>query len=935
MKSKIIKFFIVAGFLTATVTSCYKSDFDDLQKQVDELEDKVAQNAKDIQDQITSIETTIASLQQQDADFGQELQGLVSDLQQVSDEVEANANSVYYGNLVTDEDYAAYKDAGADVVTGYAVVSNAEQAQIISNCRWVGENLVLKVGNVTGVQNVGGDVLFETEDTEINLAGLQSVGGNFKIPSNKTIVSLKADDLKVLTGELRLDEGANALQTISMNSLEFVGTLYLNNRNVRYNAPAVLDTINLNNANVVGDMELHYLVNLNSAAGKNFSIGSVGRHITIQFCNFETFNYNGAEINGNLLVSFSGIKILNATNVENINGNIDIDKNFVTSWSGSLLGGLEQLNFNALKTINGNLTIRENRALPEIFNTVETVNGDIVFVGGGYDLDVIAFEKLTNIAGTINLYGALKSLQGFNSITALTSYKQKINLGVVMVDLEDNSYRIEGEFLVTGDLDIFNNLKSTKGVIFVNAAYGGCKKFGDSFTSLTNASTVSLYFYNGTQVWQNAFSALTYLKRLNIYAEPNAKGDDVLNPLDFSVAFNSLSSVKYANLYLFGNAKFVGGVTGLNISEIGYVYSYNATLLSMPELTTVSNLSIKSPNLDINNVLTLDFPKLATIKYNFKIFSEGENPVFNVAMPELNSCKNLYIDADSKITEFNAPLAKLSKIPTLSFSSAVDVSNSFKGLTEVTSLSLHFEKAGVDFPDDVLPKLNKLDNLLISSLRNDLSVNVDNLFSKVSSISGNFKVNSKLETGVNVTLSGNVLKVLENVSVSNIKEITANVIDSISGTLSLDTYGYDLTADFTNLKSIGKLYVKTVTGDCAIDINMPVVTSCEDVKFYFPAYKPSSVTASLPLLKKVNKLTINFKSGIVDATNMLTGLTSLIDDAAAYVKLTYHTGQKYCNLSTLLPSVEASKLSLYKDGSSTPLPDEQEAAEITELTTCN
>ena len=109
MKSKIIKFFVVAGFLTATVTSCYKDDFDELQKQVDELEEKVAQNAKDIQEQITNIESTIAALQQQDADFGQELQGLVSDLQQVSDEVEANAKSVYYGNLVTDEDYAALK----------------------------------------------------------------------------------------------------------------------------------------------------------------------------------------------------------------------------------------------------------------------------------------------------------------------------------------------------------------------------------------------------------------------------------------------------------------------------------------------------------------------------------------------------------------------------------------------------------------------------------------------------------------------------------------------------------------------------------------------------------------------------------------------------------------------------------------------------------
>ncbi len=732
MKSKIIRFFVVAGFLMATFTSCYKDDFDDLQKQVDELEKKVAANAASIQEQITAIQ----ALQQQDGQLSQEIQDLVTNLEQVSDDVEQNANTVFYGNLVTDEDYAAYEAQGADVVTGKVVISTADQAAIVSNCRWVGQELITNIGAIEGIQNVGGDVVVESTDTVIDLKGLVSVGGNYHIPVNKELKSVSANDLVVLAGELRLEEGNELLTSISMENLQIVGTVNMNNSsgNVSGGAGELLNTINLNGANVVGNLTLYYV---GTSSDAELSFGEVGGNIVIKGCGFGTINIDATSLYGDVTITENSSSTINFKSVTEIRGDLTVVENNGASGGVGPVGGadisgdatgLETLDFSNLVSIDGNVLITGNDLLGDILNNVQIVSEDITLNIDNADLPVIAFENLTEItSGNILLTGSMYKFTGFNKLTTMKSGK-RISLGdSYLIDYNGgvNNKRIYDAFLVkSGDaeaLNVFNGLENMDGELIISTYYHGYTYYvengyvdmGKSFTNLSYIKTFKLYLFDryGSDLY-NAFPAVTTIENLYIYGEEkysygSGRSEKVECDADFSNSFANLETIEkkfdtYSGLW--------GSISGLNVVNIGQLNIGSVKYLEMPELKALTNrygnsLRAYAVGLDV------EFPKLDSVAYKLTIQTMEEGGDISVNMPMLSKCPEVYVNFGSYApNSFSAPLPMLSELNKLTIyykKAVIDASELLTGLTTVNTYAKLYYLSGQTFcgMKDLLPTL--------------------------------------------------------------------------------------------------------------------------------------------------------------------------------------------------------------------------------------
>ncbi len=677
MKRKILGIFLITGLLFA---GCVKDDIDDLQKQIDDLEGQVAKNTeaiqKDLLNQIASLEAELDALSDKTDQDNQNLTAMIADLQAdldtISNDVENNAKTVYYGNLVTDDEYAAYEAAGATVVTGKVVISKAEHAGIVKNLRWVGQDLITSVGTLEGIQNVGGDVIVTSTDTVIDLAGMVSIGGDFMIPSNPDLQSVTADDLLVLAGDLGLDEGAYKLQSISMGNLQVVGSLHFHNPSnmVGGATAAALTVINLNDAYVAGDLEMSFVVDKNSNAGTKFSIGQVDGEITIDNCGFETFSLMGNTIRGNFSLTNNNIITFNAKSVISIAGDVMVADNFSSSSGGPVKGtvtGLETLAFDALATIGGDLTIDDNRLLGDVFNTVTRVDGDITYYVKNKDLDVILLEELTTADRNIFLSGQINSLTGFNKVTTISDYRV-ISLGA---ETSPNNYLITG-----GDLILFNALENANISVKVSTYFNSNTGLAQSFTALKHVKDINVYlFYRYATIPTGAFPALETVENFKLYG-------DKMRALsaDFSGTFESLDSI--TGTFTINNEW--EEITGLGVKSLDRLSAYKKIQhLSMEELTSVTGkYGITLYVYDGKYVV--DMPKLDSLaKLTVQTKVAGGDIAIN--MPLLSSVYEVNVNFSYYApTSIDMQLPKLTELHKLSVSfkkGKLDASNLLTGLS--------------------------------------------------------------------------------------------------------------------------------------------------------------------------------------------------------------------------------------------------------------
>ncbi len=677
MRTKILGIFLIAVLFLA---GCVKQDdIDNLQKQIDELEEQVAKNTeaiqKDLLQQIASLQSELEALSAKTDEDNEELNDLIAGLQAsldtISEDVENNAKSVFYGNLITDEDYAAYVEAGANVVTGKVVISTEEQADVVSNLRWVGQELISAVGTLEGIQNVGGDVIITSTDTVIDLKGMVSIGGDFMIPVNPNLKNVVADDLMVLAGELGMESGNEQLTSISMKNLQVVGSILLENNsdNLGGATAGPLTVIELNNAHVAGDLEMYYVVDKYSNTGTSFSIGQVDGDVIFDNCGIETVTIGTTTLRGDLSITNNNIKNFQLPDLTSVDGDVYLVDNYFNTSGGPVKAtyvGLENFNVPKLAVISGDLIVEDNRLLGDVLNKLPRVDGDIVFYVKNTSLDVIAFESLESAGHDILVAGQLNSLTAFNALTTVDDYRS-VSLGA---DLSPYNFLV-----VSNEMKVFNNLESANATLKVSRYFNSNGGLGTSFEKLSFMKNIYLYFfYRYDDLPDNSFASLKKVENLKVYGDKYKALD-----LDLSNSFANLDSIT-GTLSISNDWTSFTGLMAKNINKISY-YN-NIQYLGMPELVSLYatyGVTFQA----YSEGMTLDFPKLEMMnKLTVKTREAGGDITVN--MPVLDSCNQVVFDfyyyTPNSITAQLPNLTEVTKL-TVKFKEVLDASELLTGLT--------------------------------------------------------------------------------------------------------------------------------------------------------------------------------------------------------------------------------------------------------------
>ena len=396
MRKKLIPFFFIV--LAILMGGCEANDIDSLQEQIDNLTEKVdelestqqaallAEIAK-LKEALAAMESSLTSaIGDGDADLLARYQALFSNLELLQEEVESNSASVYYGNLITDADFAAFLAQEATIVTGKVIATSQSHIDAIAAMKMVGGNLTLSGGTtieLAALQNVGGNLYIldiSGVDATVKLPLLASVGDNVNIINNTDLVSVEADALMLVNGSLESMENP-MLATLSFNSLDQVSEVYVNEA-INGTSPGSLSNINLSSTNVLGDVDIQYI------SGGTLSLGVIGGNFYLGHTKLIELALGTEIINGDFTFVYNGdLTSIDFSGIKSIQGDVDISNNLTSWYDYTAPTGLTELPaFEALESIGGDVNVGYNGYLTslEIFNSVTSFTGTkISFSGNG------------------------------------------------------------------------------------------------------------------------------------------------------------------------------------------------------------------------------------------------------------------------------------------------------------------------------------------------------------------------------------------------------------------------------------------------------------------------------------------------------------------------------------------------------------------------
>ena len=239
MKIRTITALMLAGMLS--LSSCVNNgDIDELQDQINDLNSTVENLQKTQQEAllaaIASLEADLVTLENELGsdinELGTDYDALLADLGVLEEEVEGNANAVFYGNVITEADYTALTTQGATIITGKVVITGDAHVLALANIKLIGKSLEVKGGStitMDALQSIGEDLMVMSvgANASINLAKLSSVGGDVEIMNNTGLTSFMANELALISGGLSSEKNV-ALTTISLAKLDQVYEVNIN-----------------------------------------------------------------------------------------------------------------------------------------------------------------------------------------------------------------------------------------------------------------------------------------------------------------------------------------------------------------------------------------------------------------------------------------------------------------------------------------------------------------------------------------------------------------------------------------------------------------------------------------------------------------------------------------------------------------------------------
>ncbi|TNJ42884.1 hypothetical protein KFZ70_16375 [Tamlana fucoidanivorans] len=487
MKIKTISCLVLAGMLS--LNSCVKGDIDELQNQINDLNEKV----NDLES--TQQEALLAAIAKLEADLAALNSELVGDLELLEQEIANNANAVYYGNVITDEDYAALTAQGATIITGRVVVGGDAHVSALSTIKLIGKSLEVNGGTtitMDALQSIGENLIIEgvEADATVNFAVLASIGGDFEVVENAGLTSVVADELVLISGALATEE-SEMLATLSLAKLDQVGELSIDNYyadDPTYINIGALSNLDLSGTNVLGDAHLNYLGDVEVV-----SLGDIHGNFDFVQGNVVKLSISGETVDGNFTLSFNKrLKTVETPNLKSINGSLDISGNSDWQLAGASLEALPS--FPALEFIGGNVTIGSNSDL----------------------VSIDAFNNVTQLTGDISLSESAKieSVNIFNALVE-TGANQWSNANIY-ISFQTNWFNGFNELLEAGEVTITVKVPSADdGGIGISStssasALADVAKM-EGFAKLTESTNMQLYFSEVTEF--NAFASYTNFKR--------------------------------------------------------------------------------------------------------------------------------------------------------------------------------------------------------------------------------------------------------------------------------------------------------------------------------------------------------------------------------------------------------------------------------------
>lgn len=511
MRIKTLSCLVLAGMLS--LSSCVEGDINDLQNQIDDLTSKV-ENLE-----LSQQEALLAAIASLEADLAALNSELVGDLELLQEEVESNANAVYYGNVITDADYIALAEQGATIITGRVVVASDANIQALANVKLVGKNLEIMVGGtitMDALQSIGESLIVADVniDASLSFAKLSSVGGNFEVMNNSGLTSVVADELVLISGGLSSVRNLD-LTTFSLAKLDKVGEIYIDEQvpDDFDNPAGELAMLDLSSTNVANDVEIHYL-----GAVENLTLGSIGGDFECEFSEVAKISIDGVSIDGDFVLDNNKfLAALDVANLSRIEGKLTISNNFDWNTPGSGLTTLPS--FDALTFIGGDVSISNNSNLisAESFNNVTEVRGATIDFSSNGNLDIInIFNALVETANPASSWGD-------NSHANITIYA--------------NTFWFNGFGSLVNAQNVNVSVAKTAGVF--NEETGGFEPGGDTakfdgFGSLVEVSTLTITASEVTEF--NAFSALNNFNNFATYFT-------LYMPSDVNVGLCSMSPI--------------------------------------------------------------------------------------------------------------------------------------------------------------------------------------------------------------------------------------------------------------------------------------------------------------------------------------------------------------------------------------------------------
>ncbi|MBD0400795.1 hypothetical protein [Flammeovirga sp. EKP202] len=426
------------------------------------------------------------------------LKGDVADNSALIEELENVVNGqseIWWGPLITDEDYTKFLTSNYTIVSGNVQVNNDDQTDALKDVVFIGGHVsFVDVADVEwAVENIAGNLSIENQMNleNVEMPNLKSIGEDLKVENNYVLATLSFPSLSIVGGEIEVD-GASPSN----------------------DASTYLTTVDLSALSVVsGDMEIVATA--------------------VETLDLSSLEYAGGDFEMDQNIVMTGLYAPELTTVEG---------EFVISSNEKL----ETIDFDALKAVGGSFSI--------LYNSGSDVG--VGFIGfppiGGEDpvytglTSIFTFGMLETVGADFTIEGNanLTTVDGFNALTELGRYNTLAfdgneNLEAVygfnMIErIENVRINLYSSSSATKPFNInaFNGLTATKAFSLMvgstnyevqeinvlnavtNINYGGVVKIGGDGTAINFAEGAELTLLTTVQVIEGA--------TINVVATPGS-----------------------------------------------------------------------------------------------------------------------------------------------------------------------------------------------------------------------------------------------------------------------------------------------------------------------------------------------------------------------------------------------------------------------------